>query len=73
MGSVEFCGEMFILPDDRPFRVGREGDLALDDNRHLHRNFLAVNLRNGLWWLDNDGVNLLSGLLGALVALPFAL
>lgn len=55
MGSVEFCGETFTLPEDRPFRVGREGDLALDDNRHLHRNFLAVNLRNGLWWLDNVG------------------
>src|SRR4051794_39725807 len=55
MGRVEFCGEVYRLSDTHPFRVGREGDLALDDNPYLHRNFLAVTRRDGLWWLDNVG------------------
>jgi len=55
MGRVEFCGEVLALAEDRPFLVGREGDLALDDNPYLHRTFLAITRRRDLWWLDNIG------------------
>jgi hypothetical protein len=55
MDSVEFCGESLPLSGTTPFRVGREGDLALDDNPYLHRNFLTLDRRHGLWWLTNIG------------------
>ena len=29
---VEFCGEDYTVRTSRPFRVGREGDLTVDDN-----------------------------------------
>lgn len=55
MGNLEFCGELFPLDASRPFVVGRDGDLALDDNPYLHRSFLTLTQRGGLWWLDNVG------------------
>jgi hypothetical protein len=58
MGRIDFCGEEFVLPGDRPFRVGREGDLALDDNKYLHRHFLTIGRRGGLWWLENVGTRI---------------
>ena len=38
--------------------IGREGDLRVDDNPYLHRNFLRLQHANGLWWLINDGSRL---------------
>jgi hypothetical protein len=56
--TVEFAGEFFpVAPGDR-FVVGREGDLALDDNRFLHRHFLSIEETAGLWWLVNIGSRL---------------
>ena len=56
--TVEFAGEMFPVTADRPFTVGREGDLAIDDNLFLHRHFLAIENMDGLWWLSNVGSRL---------------
>lgn len=55
---LEFAGEWRDVPADRPFVIGREGDLAIDDNPYLHRQFLDVQFRDGLWWLANVGVRL---------------
>ncbi|GAA2898125.1 hypothetical protein [Microbacterium esteraromaticum] len=55
---LEFAGEWRDVPPDRAFVIGREGDLAIDDNPYLHRQFLDVQFRDGLWWLANVGVRL---------------
>jgi len=55
---VEFAGEWFDPEVDRPFTIGREGDLAVDDNPYLHRAFLEIAHRDGLWWLTNVGTRL---------------
>ncbi|MFV0374625.1 hypothetical protein [Microbacterium sp.] len=56
--TIEFAGERFIVDPGSVFRIGREGDLALDDNRFLHRLFLSVEEAGGLWWLVNIGTRL---------------
>jgi len=55
---LEFCGEWIDLPTDRPFTIGRDADLAVDDNPYLHRRFLEIRNRDGLWWLANLGTQL---------------
>ena len=57
--KVEFCGEWHDVDETADFFIGREGDLAIDDNPYLHRQFLRVYRDFGLWWLGNVG-NLLS-------------
>ena len=52
---LEFAGEWHELPTDRPFIIGREGDLEIDDNPYLHRTFLTLSAEFGLWWLSNVG------------------
>lgn len=56
--SVEFAGEEFDVAPDQVFTVGREGDLAIDDNLFLHRNFLTIQNVEGLWLLSNVGSRL---------------
>jgi hypothetical protein len=56
--SVEFAGEEFQVAPDEVFTVGREGDLAIDDNLFLHRNFLTIRNIEGLWLLSNVGTRL---------------
>ena len=53
--QIEFCGEWSLLPLDRHFVIGREGDLIIDDNPYLHRRFLDIEQRDGLWWMANLG------------------
>lgn len=57
MGSlaIDFCGEWYEPLDDEIFHIGREGDLAVDDNPYLHRRFLTVSLAQDIWWLSNVG------------------
>jgi hypothetical protein len=55
MAHVDFCGEIMPLDPGLPFVVGREGDLAFDDNPYLHRRFLVLDQRDGFWWLHNAG------------------
>lgn len=56
--TVEFAGEVFPVRRGERFTVGREGDLAIDDNLFLHRNFLVVEDVDGLWILSNVGSRL---------------
>lgn len=55
---VDFCGELYEVPPGQVFRIGRQGDLALDDNPFLHRSFLVLEHLHGLWWLANVGSRL---------------
>lgn len=53
--EVEFCGEIYHVRDGETFEIGRVGDLAIDDNPFLHRNFLQIEHQSGLWWVNNVG------------------
>lgn len=53
--TVEFCGEEYPVGDGTGFDIGREGDLAIDDNPYLHRRFLSITSDFGMWWLSNVG------------------
>jgi hypothetical protein len=55
---VDFCGERHDVEASTPFTIGREGDVVVDDNPYLHRQFLLVEHRDGLWWLRNVGTQL---------------
>ena len=56
--TVEFCGEEFVAERGTPLTIGRTGDVEIDDNPFLHRNFLQVVEEGGLWWLTNVGTTL---------------
>ena len=56
--TIEFAGEAFTVEPDAVFTVGREGDLAIDDNLFLHRHFLSIENIEGLWLLSNVGSRL---------------
>lgn len=55
---VGFCGEWIDADPDVEFVIGREGDLAVDDNPYLHRRFLTLARYQNLWWLENVGTQL---------------
>ena len=56
--KLEFAGEWITLDPARAFVIGREGDLTVDDNQYLHRQFLENRNQDGLWWLSNLGSRL---------------
>lgn len=56
--SIEFAGEWFSVDSDVPFLIGREGTLQLDDNPYLHRRFLIITQRDGMYWIANVGSRL---------------
>ena len=56
--TIDFAGEAFTVEPGAVFTVGREGDLAIDDNLFLHRHFLTVENLDGLWLLSNVGSRL---------------
>ena len=55
--QVQFCGEWSKVDPDHEFLMGREGDLIIDENPYLHRQFLSLRWNN-LWWLTNVGAQL---------------
>lgn len=52
---VEYAGEWLVPDPSTVFAIGREGDLAIDDNPFLHRRFLEISFANGMWWIANVG------------------
>jgi hypothetical protein len=56
--TVDFCGEQFVAEATAPLTIGRTGDIEIDDNPYLHRNFLQIVEDGGLWWLSNVGTTL---------------
>jgi len=55
---VDFCGEIYPVTGDKPLVIGRDGELAIDDNPYLHRRFLEVSEQSSLYWLANIGSSL---------------
>jgi hypothetical protein len=56
--TVDFCGEIYAVTDAKPLLIGRDGELAIDDNPYLHRRFLEVSVVGDLCWLANLGSQL---------------
>ena len=52
---IEFIGEGIEVPPGETFVIGREGDLVIDDNPFLHRQFLTLSDTSGVWVLANVG------------------
>lgn len=56
--TVDFCGEIYEVSEDKPLVLGREGELQIDDNPYLHRHFLEVSVQGEMVWLANVGSQL---------------
>ena len=56
--TVEYCGESYMVKAGETFSIGREGDLVIDDNPYLHRQFLTLADHGDLFWLANAGSKL---------------
>jgi hypothetical protein len=52
---VDFVGETYTATDSSPITIGREGDVAIDDNPYLHRHFLLLHRVNEHWQISNVG------------------
>ena len=52
---IEFVGDDIELVAGETFVIGREGDLVVDDNPFLHRQFLTLTDASGVWILANVG------------------
>ena len=60
---VTFCDERIECDEAKPFTIGRDADLVVDENPYLHRHFLTIQKTDGIWWLSNTG-SLLSATVG---------
>ncbi|HWL44891.1 MAG TPA: hypothetical protein VNQ73_18250 [Ilumatobacter sp.] len=56
--TVDFCGALSVVPAGSTLTIGRDADLVVDDNPFLHRVFLVLSERDGLWFLSNAGSQL---------------
>lgn len=56
--ELDFAGEVLRAEPGETLRVGRAGDLAIDDNPYLHRDFLVLSWASELWWVANVGSRL---------------
>lgn len=56
--TVEYCGEWHTVAAGEVFTIGREADLAIDDNQFLHRHLLELRFIDNMWWLINVGTRL---------------
>lgn len=52
---IDFCGEVYTVTPGEDFTFGRSGDLAIDENKYLHRQLGVFRNSGGAWWLDNVG------------------
>ena len=52
---VEFIGERRTIEPGAELTFGRQADLHIDDNRHLHRVLGRFWSRGEAWWLTNEG------------------
>lgn len=55
---LDFAGELHRASPGDQLTVGRAGDVAIDDNPFLHREFLRIEWAGGLWWVLNVGSRL---------------
>jgi hypothetical protein len=54
---LEYCGQWQTVEAPGPFDIGRDANLAIDDNQYLHRSFLELRW-DRFWWLTNVGSRL---------------
>lgn len=52
---VDFIGEVTTVEPGGELTFGRQADLHIDDNRHLHRVLGRFWARGDAWWLTNEG------------------
>jgi hypothetical protein len=52
---VDFIGEVTTVEPGDELTFGRQADLHVDDNRHLHRVLGRFWSRGDSWWLTNEG------------------
>lgn len=52
---VEFAGDCWELDRDDSITFGREADIVIDTNPHLHRRLGRLRWHDGVWWLSNVG------------------
>jgi hypothetical protein len=52
---IDFCGEIFPVLIGETVTLGREGQIQIDDNPYLHRQFLQVTREDWFVWLGNVG------------------
>jgi hypothetical protein len=52
---VDFIGEVTAVEPGSELTFGRQADLHIDDNRHLHRVLGRFWSRGDEWWLTNEG------------------
>jgi hypothetical protein len=52
---VDFIGEDTTVAPGSELTFGRQADLHIDDNRHLHRVLGRFWSRGDAWWLTNEG------------------
>lgn len=56
--TIDFCSEITTVGSGEIVTIGREADLCLDENPFLHRRFLQLAERGGIWCLTNVGSQL---------------
>ncbi len=53
--TLDFAGELLPRYRGQELTVGRTGDLEIDDNPYLHRDFLRFSHQEPMWWVANVG------------------
>ncbi|GAA3932772.1 hypothetical protein [Microbacterium soli] len=62
---LDFAGRHERIPAGESFVIGRGADLSIDDNPYMHRRFLEIAARGGMWWLRNVGSGLTASVASA--------
>ncbi|BDZ39592.1 hypothetical protein [Microbacterium suwonense] len=62
---LEFGAQRELIPAGTSFVIGRGADLSIDDNPYVHRRFLEIAERDGIWWLANVGSGLTASVASA--------
>lgn len=62
---VEFLSLEYVARATEELSFGRAGDIAVDDNRHLHRRLGVFRWSGGIWWVVNVGSSIAISVLDA--------
>lgn len=62
---LDFGDRTARIPAGATFVIGRGADLSIDDNQYVHRRFLEISDRDGIWWLTNVGSGLTASVASA--------